>query len=212
MQLYVCTGSHLYILCKIWQGFNVRHLCFIFICILLVVFCPVWSCIICPADSLPVQSWERCLRKFCWCSTNFGWTSHFLELIFQFLVSMTSYLYNSFQIPVFIFVLSFTWPKWINCWGNGSLMCSVCGHHAGMTFLGLPQNGSHFMVVQNTMTTTTMLADRARATLLRCSPTVITSMELTRFFYIWFCFVCWIFVSTQAWLCYILIMLLDLPK
>lgn len=67
-------------------------------------------------------------------------------------------------------------------------MCFVCGHHAGMTFLGLPQNGSHFMVVQNTMTTTTMLVDRARATLLRCSPTVITSMELTRFFYIWFCF------------------------
>ena len=62
----------------------------------------------------------------------------------------------------------------------------VCDIHAGMTFLGLPQNIFRFTVVQSTMITIIMLVGKARATLLRCSHIVITSMELTRFLYIYF--------------------------
>lgn len=58
-----------------------------------------------------------------------------------------------------------------------------------MTFPGILQNIYHFMVVLITMTTITMLGDKAIATLLRSSPTVITFMEQTRLLYsdfLWF--------------------------
>lgn len=54
----------------------------------------------------------------------------------------------------------------------------------GMTSPGVPLNTFLFTVVLSIMITIIMLEDKARATLLQCSPTVITSMELTRYYYI----------------------------
>lgn len=51
-----------------------------------------------------------------------------------------------------------------------------------MIFLGVSQSMYLFMVEQITMTTITMLVAKARAILLQFSPTVITYMELIRWF------------------------------
>lgn len=52
----------------------------------------------------------------------------------------------------------------------------------GMTSLGVPLNTFLFTVVLSIMTIIIMLEDKAKATLLQCSPTVITFMELTRYY------------------------------
>lgn len=51
-----------------------------------------------------------------------------------------------------------------------------------MTFPGVSQSLSHFMVVQITMIIIIMLEDKAKATLLQCLHIVIIFMELTRSF------------------------------
>ena len=60
----------------------------------------------------------------------------------------------------------------------GSSQYKLCD--ADMISPGLPQDLSHFMVVQITMITIIMLEDKARATLLRYLLIVIISMALTR--------------------------------
>lgn len=54
---------------------------------------------------------------------------------------------------------------------------------SGMTSPGIPQNTFHFMVALSIMITIITLGDKAKATLLQFSHTVITSMELTRLYH-----------------------------